>query len=809
MTSEPTTPELVQSSFDDTSGPLAALRREHVELIQATRPLRRKSGSGTGLGPGLHDLRVFSERIKATGAILSESGERRAAQDLLDYWSAQLMVLSPSSEAATTLPVIEDYRPSPEPMVGAAVPVERPAAASAPAAPAPPPMAPAPPPAASTLPPVAAPPRFDATVAPASRHGRAGAAVAVAPETNSEAALSAIEQALAIAPAPAPVEAARPVVVAAPSLAPAEPEAQRASREQVRLSALARQWRNSGKQPGYCLTGRALAEAAEYRRTDPEIAEFIAASEKNQTRNHSFLYFAAAVLVSAVAIALYLAWRSSVDQLALANADLALSNSELEANKRLRALSEQELQAVRQRIDGAAELKGQLDLATDFLRREVTQGRIRIETVPDGLRELVRPPSADAYAKAQEQTRVQAEASAANPTLAGYQAEFLGTGLALPGLSPEVKAVAFAEGRPLDYVNYSVVFNGARRMAVVTASNVDRRSLLVLPRGVEAFVGDPRVPARDQLTPAVFAENDLDRGHLVTRQEATWGPFFTGGDDLVDSRASANVNVFPNITVQFDSFNRGVWSELERWVLTEHNRSAGRIVVFSGPVFRDDDPVVVRDAMGDVRLPRAFWKIAVSPGTDGGLVVDAFLIRQSSEAGEKRERVPFIPDLYRVGVADIERLTGLSFDERFRAAKPLPTVQAQPSDAAQIAASVRLLDGSTAQNRTATAQRIVTALRDGGVPEAGQMQIVEALAEMAEPDSFSRLTRTGRYNLVYVLSVVPTASWSRPDWAPLTARIQGIATAIEHAPTTLAEPPEANLRRFLAEWQRRMAAAKP
>ncbi|WP_165923489.1 DNA/RNA non-specific endonuclease [Bosea sp. BK604] len=799
------TPEPMQSSFDDTSGPLAALRREHVELIQATRPLRRKSGSGTGLGPGLHDLRVFSDRIKATGAILSEDGERRAAQDLLDYWSAQLMVLSPSSEAVATLPVIEEYRPSPEPMVGAAVPVEPATAGSAPATPvrpqmAPAPMAPAPPATASVAPPVAAPPRFETTVAAAPRRGRAGAAVAMAPETNPEAALSAIEEALAIPLPPMVAEAPQPVP--APSPAPAVSDTQKASREQVRLSALARQWRNSGKQPGYCLTGRALAEAAEYRRTDPEIAEFIAASERNQTRNHSFLYFAAAVLVSAIAIALYLAWRSSVDQ-------LALTNAELEANKRLRALSEQELQSVRQRIDGAAELKGQLDLATDFLRREVAQGQIRIDSVPEGLRELVRPPSADAYAKAQEQTRVQAEASAANPALAGYQPEFLGTSLALPGLSPEVKAVAFAEGRPLDYVNYSVVFNSARRMAVVTASNVDRRSLLVLPRGVEAFVGDPRVPARDQLTPAVFAENDLDRGHLVTRQEATWGPFFTGGDDLVDSRASANVNVFPNITVQFDNFNRGVWSELERWVLTEHNKSAGRIAVFSGPVFRDDDPVVVRDAMGDVRLPRAFWKIAVSPSADGALVVDAFLIRQSSDAGEKRERVPFIPDLYRVSVADIERLTGLSFDERFRAAKPLPTVQAQPSDAAQIAASVRLLDGSTAQNRTATAQRIVTALRDGGVPDAGQMQIVEALAAMAEPDSFSRLTRTGRYNLVYVLSVVPTANWARPDWAQLTAHMQGIATAIEHAPTTLAEPPEANLRRFLAEWQRRMAAAKP
>lgn len=767
-------PERMESSLDDISGPLAALRREHVELIQATRPLRRKPDSGTGLGPGLHDLRVFSDRIKATGAILSEDGERRAAQDLLDYWSAQLMAFSPAGEAATTLPVIEDYRPSPEPELSE----EAPAGGAAPAAPSPTP-----------LPPMAA----------EAAYGSSPELTSVAAlGTGREAALPPAE-ALEAPPAPAAASEAPPPAAEA---ALTDSETQRASREQVRLSALARQWRNSGKQPGYCLTGQALADAAPYARKDPEIAEFIARSERNQSRARWGRYAFIFALLSTMA-GLYFAWRANVTEVTGAF-------KMQQANMREAELSRQLLNTF-QRINGKFELEGQLNLATYFLRREISQGRIRIESVPDGLRELVRPPSADAYATAQEQIRVLAEALAGNPALAGYQSDFLGTGLMLPGLSPAVKAAAFAEGQPLDYANYSIIFNSARRMATVTASNVDRLGLLVLLRGAEAFVGDPRVPVRDQLTQAVFAENDFDRGHLVTRQEVTWGPFFTGADELVQSRASANVNVFTNITVQFDSFNRGVWSELERWVLTQHNSNAGRITIFSGPVFRDDDPVVMRDAMGDVRLPRAFWKIAVSPGPGGpaDLVVDAFLIRQSSETGEKRERVPFIPDLYRVTVDDIERLTGLSFDERLRAAKPAPPALAQPSEAAEIAASVRQLDAATAQNRTGTAQRIVTALRDGGIPEAGQMQIVEALAAMAEPDSFSKLTRTGRYNLVYVLSVVPAASWARPDWAQLTARMRETAAAIELAPTTLAEPPEANLRRFLAEWQRNMAAAKP
>jgi uncharacterized protein YjbI with pentapeptide repeats len=61
----------------------------------------------------------------------------------------------------------------------------------------------------------------------------------------------------------------------------APPEARRQVHEQVRIKALARQWLLSGKEDGYLLSGRALADAEDYEGKDPEIAAFMSASRQN------------------------------------------------------------------------------------------------------------------------------------------------------------------------------------------------------------------------------------------------------------------------------------------------------------------------------------------------------------------------------------------------------------------------------------------------------------------------------------------------------------------------------------------------
>lgn len=51
------------------------------------------------------------------------------------------------------------------------------------------------------------------------------------------------------------------------------------SRETIRLGALSRMWRDSKEQEGYLLSGKALAQAREFRGSDPDIAKLLEASD--------------------------------------------------------------------------------------------------------------------------------------------------------------------------------------------------------------------------------------------------------------------------------------------------------------------------------------------------------------------------------------------------------------------------------------------------------------------------------------------------------------------------------------------------
>ncbi|WP_413990951.1 hypothetical protein ACMDCR_02205 [Labrys okinawensis] len=88
--------------------------------------------------------------------------------------------------------------------------------------------------------------------------------------------------------APFQPDVGSPAVAAAP---PSEPKPEAAfdskdirknieASEQLRLSALARQWRQSNRVASYLLSGAALSRAAAFRQNDPEIEAFVAASER-------------------------------------------------------------------------------------------------------------------------------------------------------------------------------------------------------------------------------------------------------------------------------------------------------------------------------------------------------------------------------------------------------------------------------------------------------------------------------------------------------------------------------------------------
>jgi len=180
----------------------AALRDAHLSL-------RRGSGDQDG-SSRTQQIRAFLKEACKTGAFLADMRERRAAQGILDYWSAELTTSSGSEADDFSSMLLE---------------------------------------------------RFDQSRA------RTASDQPAAEDKPDERAL-------------------------------------------IRLSALARQWRDSGKQAGYLLQGETINEAARYASQDPNLAEFVEASRRAKTRQLLLLgIFGGGMVAAALSIMGFLYWQ--------------------------------------------------------------------------------------------------------------------------------------------------------------------------------------------------------------------------------------------------------------------------------------------------------------------------------------------------------------------------------------------------------------------------------------------------------------------------------------------------------------------
>jgi endonuclease G len=380
---------------------------------------------------------------------------------------------------------------------------------------------------------------------------------------------------------------------------------------------------------------------------------------------------------------------------------------------------------------------------------------------------------------------------------AGYSPVFLGPEVPLPTLSPALRERAWEEGRPLNYPNLSIVLDRERRLPIFAASNHDRvlaawQPLQARPR----FAPDPRLPEAVQPLPAWFEAAGMDRGHLAARREVAWS------DRRPDDPAAAfealggtyGADSFPNLVPQLESFSRGVWAALEDWVLTAHNPEARRLVIFTGPVLSPDDPL-----RGGAQLPRRFWKVVVSRRGEGqgpgDLTLDAFMADQTAATRETR----FVPEAFRVPLAEIERLTSLDFGPALRAAQDPVAVSASPGEV--LAALAPRLDAEQAPVRTATVQRFLDAARDArtaALSPADQRTAVAGLVAATRPESLASWSATGRFNLLYLLSEIPGSLWRQPGWEELAGQLRENLAALERRIASGETRAGADTRRLLA-----------
>jgi endonuclease G, mitochondrial len=252
----------------------------------------------------------------------------------------------------------------------------------------------------------------------------------------------------------------------------------------------------------------------------------------------------------------------------------------------------------------------------------------------------------------------------------GYDPAFLGEAVIhLPSFTDTEREndrvlIGDTESAELRYHHFSVVMSRSRRLAFVTAVNIDGRKRLSVLRTSDRWIFDPRIPEDLQMGDDLYLDNQLDRGHLVRRQDPCWG-------DAMDQAVAANNDTFhfTNCSPQHAGFNQSpeTWHGLEDYILNNAGSNELKVTVFTGPVLAKDDP-----PYRGVALPQQFWKVVSTTREDGSLTTTAYLLSQQQLIDDlAAEAFTFgAYKTFQVHVEDVESLTGLDFGESLRSSDP-------------------------------------------------------------------------------------------------------------------------------------------
>jgi endonuclease G, mitochondrial len=205
----------------------------------------------------------------------------------------------------------------------------------------------------------------------------------------------------------------------------------------------------------------------------------------------------------------------------------------------------------------------------------------------------------------------------------------------------------------LHYFNFSVAIHSTRKICMLTAVNIDGTSQLSITREDNPWIIDPRIDEKFQTGPAVYIDNDLDRGHMVRRLDPVWGK----------KAKEANDDTFhySNSAPQHKNLNRKAWLRLEDYILTNAGAEGLKVSVFTGPIFGKDDRVY-----RGVQLPLAFWKVAAIIKKDGKPSITGYILQQPPELIDVKEAISDDGfgsfGTFQVPLSQIAKLTNINFD---------------------------------------------------------------------------------------------------------------------------------------------------
>lgn len=231
----------------------------------------------------------------------------------------------------------------------------------------------------------------------------------------------------------------------------------------------------------------------------------------------------------------------------------------------------------------------------------------------------------------------------------------------------------------LRYTHFGVKYSGQLKLPLMTAVNIDGAEAVRIKRSDDKWFADERIPRAVQLVAANFGDPEVDRGHMVRREDPNWG----------EDAEQANFDTFHyvNAAAQHSRLNQGkqLWQGLENYILDNARTSGFRLCVFTGPVPADD--------MGEINgapVPREFWKlVAAVDKASGRLHATAYLLsqgelirallekRKQSEANEGLNLGAY--RTFQIAIADLAEATGYDFSD-YVGADPLSRTTEGPSN---------------------------------------------------------------------------------------------------------------------------------
>jgi endonuclease G len=266
----------------------------------------------------------------------------------------------------------------------------------------------------------------------------------------------------------------------------------------------------------------------------------------------------------------------------------------------------------------------------------------------------------------------------------GYDENFL-AGFNVPAPRAPTDELLKQDGKPLvlDYHHYSLVMHEERRLVMWTAANVDyndsKRRKTREEFGNDTWKPDPRIPIDAQIEDTEFyaPAKKFDRGHIVRRDDVAWG-------DTAQEEEYGNSDSFhwTNCSPQHEQFNRymfqykGIWGELEKHIAGQARFVGKKLIVLAGPVLADDDEERDFGSGWLVKVPIAFWKVAVVVEEIAGktkLRAYGFVLDQKSAVKEYGWEGRFQVDKFRQKQVSLKAITELSrvkFDAKLHAGDP-------------------------------------------------------------------------------------------------------------------------------------------